>query len=367
MSGKSNLSRVAVASHSISVQSLVGRLARTGGLSVAVIEPTEGSIANAIQSSVPVVILDVLNRDADWLLLARAILARCPGAKLVVLGGPPELAVVSKAVAIGISHYLLDVTPPVTFVNALKDVHADKPPSTDTMFGRVWSELPCAADREGMCRTQSGKSYSLKEAIKRCDQFGLSPEEIATRLRVSTVDLAAVLQESRIGPRASPFSPFRLPKISPSVGEQAVGSRSRPMAFAVLAMLAVSWCVVSIRSTTPSQNSFISVSGTLGYEDGKDFGTPTSLMFGLLSPEGKGPPSYSGVAEVDGRTGAFSTVLRLSHKDHPPYTFRIAVLDKSLSPLDSSVVATKYATLATTPLSLTTSGEAIHVRCPKPR
>lgn len=238
-SEQSRSAHIAVATFSKPVLGLVGRLAQSGGISVTAVEPNEESILSALNASGQLVVLDVMQKDTDWMPLAKSILASHPDAKLVAFGGRADLAVVSKAIVLGVSHYLLDNTTSVDFVSAIKSVLADKIPSEDTMFGRVWSALPYPPNREGVCRTNSGERYSLEDAIKHCDQLGLSAEEIATRLKVSSSDLQSVLSQSRKAPPSSVLS--RLADLLPDAkaeGTSSSGSSIKPL-LAVLGMLLI--------------------------------------------------------------------------------------------------------------------------------
>lgn len=261
------------------------------------VEPNEESILAVLNASAQLVVLDVMQKDKDWLPLANSILASHPDAKLVAFGGRADLALVSKAIVAGVSHYLLDNTTSVDFVSAIKGVLADKIPSGDTMFGRVWSSIPYPPNREGVCRTNSGERYSLEDAIKHCDQLGLSAEETATRLKVSSSDLQSVLRQSRKAPPSSMLS--RLGDLLPDAKVEVApnsGASIKPLlaVLGVLLVIPMGWKLFAREPRTHL------ITGTVTFQ-----GQPLKVGMIRLIPEGTSE-SYRPIVSGDIRDGKYA-------------------------------------------------------------
>ena len=308
-----------IATQSKHLASLMERSAKHAGLSCLFVEPTATAVfAQAGKTQACVVVIDALQNSTDALTLVQQLAESRPRVKSVILGKNPDVGLVAKSIAAGASHFLLE-------------------------------------------------SMSAEDAIKQCDQFGFAVDEIAKRLKLPIVDVERATKKSR-GLVKSSFFPQGLGQVIPTgSGDGLLSANAWKGVLATLVVLAAALIAVNTVPAKPSLDNFVTIKGSVAYEDGTPLGNDTVLIFGLRSRDGKASPSYLGATAVENSAGSFSAVLRLSHDEQPPFSLSIAITNKARLPPESKILAQPYSDLATTPLLITTSGEEIDVRCPKPR
>ena len=117
-------------------------------------------------------------------------------------------------------------------------------------------------NKEGICRTYSGKRYLLEDAIRHCDRLGLSPEEIGTWLKVPSSGVQSVLKRSINAPRSSVLS--RLGGLLSENVELAPssGSMIKPLlgALAILLVVSIAWRLIA------SEPRSHAISGTVTFQ-----------------------------------------------------------------------------------------------------
>ena len=189
---------VLVATHSKHLASHLEQKAKYGGLTLVTVEPTADVILARIGESEPcVVVIDALQSTTDGLAIVKMLSESRPRAKAVILGRNPDLALVARGIVAGASHFLLESTPADEFGKALADLVAAKNPSEESLFGRVYCSLPGSQSREGWFRTLSGRRLNTEDAIKQCDHFGFSVDEIADYLHVPIGEAERITKKAR--------------------------------------------------------------------------------------------------------------------------------------------------------------------------
>jgi hypothetical protein len=220
-----------------------------------------------------------------------------------------------------------------------------------------------------------GSLVTPKEALLHCESLGLSGEEVATVLGLSEEQVATLnkslrkssrgnvlsslwgLLDRRANPSGTAYSPEKISTDAPLIPLISV--------LGVLIAAAIGWRLLFMGYKSPPTDRFVTLKGEVNYADGSPVEAPISLMFGLTVDDSE-TPLYAGVATVDTSTGDFSTSVRVPSKHAPPYIFRVAILNKSLLPLEPEVVPSACSDLLTTPLVVDASIARLTVHCPKP-
>lgn len=355
---------ILVATHNKHLPSHIDRKVKCVGMSAVAVPP----VAEAIQQHVAeaqsrVVIIDAHQSIPDALTLARLLADTCPMVKVVILGRNNDLSLVAHALVARVSEVLLDTTPMEEFGDAIARLLAGKPASEESLLGRVRANFPVPTGEADRFTTACGHRLTTEEAITRCDQFGLTADEIGSHLGVPLTSVEQITRKARTSPKPSLVSDA-LSSILPDANGASVDLLSLRNTVAVLAILAVAWATMSFARKRPLLDRFVSLKGTAIYEDGRPLAKDTALMFGLQSGDGTVPPAYCGVARIEDATGGFSTTLRLGKNDAQPYTFKVAILGPSLLPMDSEALPSDFSDLATTPLRVAYSEQDIRIRCP---
>jgi DNA-binding NarL/FixJ family response regulator len=317
--------QVFIATHSKQLASHVERKASCGGLSAVAIEPTAEKILVWVGESEPcVVVIDALQNDEDALAIVKVLTESRPKAKAVILGRNPDLSLVARAIVAGASHFLLENTPADEFGKALVDLVTGKQPTEESLFGRVYGSLPTPESRGGWFRSRSGRRLSTEDAIKQCDQFGFSVDEITDYLKIPISDAERVTKKAR-----KLVSPSLLSRILASV-MPAGGGASRGQLALIFGCLAIT-IVLSLfmgrqnRGLMPYE--LAPVSGTVSLD-----GAPVAGGAVRLGPDHlqntRGP---TGVGLLDG-TGRFS-IMTAGREGAVVGHHRIAVVPKPM--LDS--------------------------------
>jgi len=190
--------QVLVATYSKHLASHVERKAKYGKLTPITVEPTADAVLARVGESEPcLVVIDALKNEADALAIVKVLSESRQKAKAVILGRSPDLSLVARAIVAGASHFLLESTPADEFGKTLADLVAGKQPNEESLFGRVFGSLPASESREGWFRTRSGRRLSTEDAIKQCDQFGFSVDEIIDYLKVPSRDAERITKKAR--------------------------------------------------------------------------------------------------------------------------------------------------------------------------
>jgi DNA-binding NarL/FixJ family response regulator len=230
---------ILVVTRSKHVAAAVDRRLKHCGLTTTMVTPPLEAIP-AEGESPCVAIVDALHNKAEALDVAKRLTTVCPPAKAVLLAANADLTLVSRAAIAGASHVLLDNTPTDEFATAISDLIVGKPVGDQTMFWRVYGALPFPTGGDGTFRTPAGRRLPASEAIKQCDQFGLSTEEIAEHLRLPVGDVERVTKAARKVVKASVIGEL-LGSLIPVGGSASVGSPSlKPLLAALLLLVIIS-------------------------------------------------------------------------------------------------------------------------------
>jgi DNA-binding NarL/FixJ family response regulator len=358
---------IVVASHNQRLISHVIAALKCGGLLAVAVQPTaEAILRSAGESQACVVLLDALHNGSEVLALAKVLAESRPLAKVAVLGGKADLALVARAIVAKASHFLLESTPSDDFAKAIADLIANKPPSSECFFGRVWAELPVPTGKEDSYRTPSGRRLSTEDAIKQCDQFGIGVDEIAEYLRAPVAHVERVTKKARTAQKPSVVSEV-LVAVTPQQGVRLPSMRA---VGGVLAGVVAVLAVVQFLSRGPSDQhgfSYLRVRGTILYEDGAPIPVKGLALLFLGEGEGKGARAASalGLAVVDEQTGAFDCVLRVLPAQ-AGRNVKVALGLNSGGAMPSDMVPAIYADPKSTPLEVSPQGATVTLRVKKP-
>jgi len=322
-----------------------------------------------------VIVIDAIQYEDKALKVCRGIKAKYPSLQALVLAGRSDIASVAKAIRYGATNYFLLHTPVDELMEILAGALANKPAVADSLFGRVRAKLPIGRSPEGACQMPDGTSISMKDGILQCESLGLVQEDIATLLGMSAEQMTAIqtaasrTREGGLGARVLALLVSLLPNSDsspPQVGHPCSALSSALGLLGVLVAGVIGWRLLFHPRGAPSQDRFVTLKGTVAYEDGTRFQAPAALVFGLESADSVAAPIHAGFATLDQATGAFEAMVRLHIDNAPPYRFRVALLDTSLLPLSADLAPASCTDLATTPLTVVTEGQPAVITCPKP-
>jgi len=192
---------VAVATSSQHVATDLSQKARAGGFAFTAIRPDTAMI-NALLAKSPatIVMLDSTSSGNTWLSLLSETRNHYPATPFVVLGDTTDLQLVAKAIMAGASHFLLRTTQTDEFVNTVVSVAAGRKPNHESVFGRVAAAIPRSTGSVNLFCNAEGRRMTAEQAIQRCDQFGLSVDEIAVCLGLDRAEVEAITRRSRQAP-----------------------------------------------------------------------------------------------------------------------------------------------------------------------
>lgn len=193
-----------VATSSKHVAAEVSRKARASGLTTTVIQPIAAKIVEVLAKSPrAIIVLDAAPPADTWLAILTELRQHRSDARVVVFGCTADLQAVARAILAGASHFLVPATSNDEFASAISAVASGQQPTDQCVFGRVAAALPVATGNSGFV-CGSGTRMSVDQAVKRCEQFGLSSHEIASCLRLDPADVEAITRQARKVPRVSP-------------------------------------------------------------------------------------------------------------------------------------------------------------------
>ena len=284
MAESENRPVVFVVTHSDDVASVVGQKVAGGGFSTVRVEPSPESVCTRIgESEAGVVVLDAIHKGTDVLTLAELLADVRPRAKVVIIGGTADLELVARAIVAKARHFLLDSAPAGEFVAAIATVVSGRQPGEDSVYGRVSCLVPVPTGRDGAFRNPAGRRFTAEEAIKQCDQLGITVDEIATHLQVPIGDAERVTKKARKAPK---------PVILPAGGVKPPSRRSVLISAALVAAVVA---LVTLLSREPRRPL---ITGVVTYQ-----GQPVPAGVIRFTPQGASASSRGGAGgEIrDGR------------------------------------------------------------------
>lgn len=254
--------QVFIATHAKHLASQIERKAKYGGLSTVAVLPTADAVLARVGESEPcLVVIDAVQNEANALAIVKVLAESRQGAKAVILGRSPDLSLVARAIVAGASHFLLESTPADEFGKALADLVAGKQPNEESLFGRVFGSLPASESREGWFRTRSGRRLSTEDAIKQCDQFGFSVDEITDYLKVPSRDAERITKKAR-----KIVKPSLMSRIASSVIPVDGSRRQLTLVLACLATISLLPVLMGHRNRGPMPYELAPVSGTVSLD-----------------------------------------------------------------------------------------------------
>jgi DNA-binding NarL/FixJ family response regulator len=357
---------VLVATQSKPLASQIERNAKYGGLAPVTVEPTSDAImARVGETESCVVVLDALQNEADVLAIVKILSVSRPKAKAVILGRSPDLALVARGIVAGASHFLLESTPADEFGKALADLVVGKTPNDESLFGRVSGSLPDSESREGWFRTPAGRRLSVEDAIKQCDQFGLSVDEIADYLHVPIGDAERITKKSRKVAKPSLLS--HILESLMAVGGGNVDSRN--LLLAVLALLlAVRVAVLGISPGSSGVPTAL-IRGRLVSRLSAESLRGLHICFWPVSADGKQAgkvrPSTVRVWSEDGRFDG-KVIVDTHHSDAvAKREYAVTIRNGEYSAFPEKILPEVYGDPARTPLRVKSLGGEVVVTLPE--
>lgn len=357
---------IVVATHSNHVASRIEVKAKCLGLSAIVVEPRTEAILGCIgESQSCVVVVDALQERAEALAITKVLSESRPNAKTVLLGNNVDLQLVARAIVRGASCFLLESTPSDEFAKALSDLLEGKQPDEKTLFGRVYCSLPSPVGREGWFRTFSGRRLSAEDAVKQCDQFGLSVDEIADYLQVAIADAERITHKSRKVIKPSLISLIR-DSLMPAGG---AGMPSRRSLFLVLASLVVIRIGVMVATNRQPGVPTTQIRGRIvsGLSAAELRGL--HICFWPLSAGGSQTnevrPSAVRVWSEDGRFAGKVISDRRQSGSGSSEGYAVTILNGECDPFPEKVLPAVYGDPTKTPLRVKNLGEEIVITVPR--
>ena len=356
---------VLVATHSKHLASHIERKAKYGGLEPVTVEPTAEAILARIGESEPcVVVIDALQNDTDGLAIVKNLSESRPKAKAVILGRSPDLSLVARAIVAGASHFLLESTPADEFGTTLADLVAGKQPNEESLFGRVYGSLPGSESREGWFRTLSGRRLNTEDAIKQCDQFGLSVDEIADYLHVPIGEAERITKKARKVVKPSLLSQL-LSSVMPAGGGSAY---SRNYLLTVLALLLAVRVVVWVMSPGSSGVPTAFIRGRLVSRLSAENLRGLHICFWPMAEDGKqagkARPSTVRVWSEDGRFDG-TVIVDSQYAEAPSQReYAVTIHDGEYGTFPEKILPEAYGDPVRTPLRVKGLGGEVMVTLP---